>query len=108
MYGDSIKKLVLEITGFFGIGNAILKDEDFGALPLVIAARTEAAIKKLLPTGKEYLLPSLEANKYTTPRDRNRFSRLYLPGNTPALMINAGIHHPDGSSLDLEDAVAPG
>jgi citrate lyase subunit beta/citryl-CoA lyase len=107
MYGDSIKKLVLEITGFFGIGNAILKVEDFGALPLVIAARTEAAIKKLLPTGKEYLLPSLEANKYTTLKDRNRFSRLYLPGNTPALMINAGIHHPDGIILDLEDAVAP-
>jgi citrate lyase subunit beta/citryl-CoA lyase len=30
-----------------------------------------------------------------------------LPGNTPSLAINAGIHHPDGVILDLEDAVAP-
>ena len=49
----------------------------------------------------------LDENKYETTRDRNRFSRLYLPGNTPSLMINAGIHKPDGIILDLEDAVAP-
>ena len=42
-----------------------------------------------------------------TPRDMIRFSRLYLPGNTPKLMINAGIHKPHGLILDLEDAVAP-
>lgn len=107
MYGDSIKKLAREILEFFGIANAILKIEDSGALPLVISARLEAAVKKLLPGGKEYLLPSHEAYHYSTPRDRNRFSRLYLPGNNPALMINAGIHHPDGIILDLEDAVAP-
>ena len=49
----------------------------------------------------------LPQNQYITANDRNRFSRLYLPGNTPSLMINAGIHHPDGIILDLEDAVAP-
>ena len=49
----------------------------------------------------------LDVNLYQTTRERNRFSRLYLPGNTPSLMINAGIHHPDGIILDLEDAVAP-
>jgi citrate lyase subunit beta/citryl-CoA lyase len=32
---------------------------------------------------------------------------LYLPGNTPKLMLNAGIHKPDGIILDLEDSVAP-
>jgi len=30
-----------------------------------------------------------------------------LPGNTPSLMLNAGIHKPNGVILDLEDAVAP-
>jgi citrate lyase subunit beta/citryl-CoA lyase len=107
MYGDSIIKLAREILEFFGIAHASLKIEDSGALPLVISARLEAAVKKLLPGGKEYLLPSPEANRFNTPRDRNRFSRLYVPGNNPALMINAGIHHPDGIILDLEDAVAP-
>jgi len=107
MYGDSIKKLAMEVMGFFGIAHANLKIEDSGALPLVISARLEAAIKKLLVTEKEYLTPCHEANQFTTPREKNRFSRLYLPGNNPALMINAGIHHPDGIILDLEDAVAP-
>ena len=46
-------------------------------------------------------------NQYQTEKDIFRFSRLYLPGNTPSLMINAGIHKPDGIILDLEDAVAP-
>jgi len=107
MFGESIRQLALEMMKFFGIKNANLKIEDFGALPLVLAARIEAAIKKIVKTDKEFLLPILETNHYTTTRDRNRFSRLYLPGNSPALMINAGIHNPDGIILDLEDAVAP-
>ncbi|MCX6240791.1 MAG: aldolase/citrate lyase family protein [Bacteroidetes bacterium] len=107
MFQESIRKLALEMMAFFQIEHANLKIEDLGALPLVLAARIEAAVKKLVTTKKDYLLPFVEENKYTTARDRNRFSRLYLPGNSPALMINAGIHHPDGIILDLEDAVAP-
>lgn len=107
MYGNDIRKEAMEILSFFGIGNAVVQVEDSGALPLVIAARLEAAIRKLMQTDKEYLLPLLKENTYSTTRDRNRFSRLYLPGNTPPLMINAGIHKPDGIILDLEDAVAP-
>ena len=107
MYGESIKSLAVNILEFFGILNAGLKIEDSGALPLILSARIEAAIKKLISSDKEYLPELLSQNKYSTTRDRNRFSRLYLPGNTPNLMINAGIHKPDGIILDLEDAVAP-
>jgi citrate lyase subunit beta / citryl-CoA lyase len=107
MYGESIKKLTFEILGFFGIYDAYIKIEDSGALPLVISARIEAAIKKLNSTDKEFLPDFLSGNNYSTAKDRNRFSRLYLPGNSPSLMINAGIHKPDGIILDLEDAVAP-
>ncbi|MEI6455356.1 MAG: aldolase/citrate lyase family protein [bacterium] len=107
MYGEDIRREALKILDFFGITNANVKIEDSGALSLVIAARLEAAIKKLLPGDKCWIPPFLEENRYTTARDRNRFSRLYLPGNTPSLMINAGIHKPDGIILDLEDAVAP-
>jgi citrate lyase subunit beta / citryl-CoA lyase len=107
MYGESIRQLAFEVLEFFGIKDAYLKIEDSGALPLVIAARIEAAIKKMITTGIEYLPELLPGNTYITARDRNRFSRLYLPGNSPSLMINAGIHKPDGIILDLEDAVAP-
>jgi citrate lyase subunit beta/citryl-CoA lyase len=107
MYGDSIRKEALEILDFFGISNANVKIEDSGAISLVIAARLEAAIKKLIPVEKNWLPAILDENQYPTGKDRNRFSRLYLPGNSPSLMINAGIHKPDGIILDLEDAVAP-
>ncbi|MEI6683380.1 MAG: aldolase/citrate lyase family protein [Bacteroidota bacterium] len=107
MYGDTIRRETLEILGYFGIRNAKVSIEDSGALSLVLAARLEAAVKKLVTTDKVWLPAMLPSNLYTTARDRNRFSRLYLPGNSPSLMINAGIHTPDGIILDLEDAVAP-
>jgi citrate lyase subunit beta/citryl-CoA lyase len=107
MYGADIRKLLFEILAFYNIDNARILVEDFGAITPVLAARMEAAIRQLINTEKEYLIPVLTENLYQTLRDRNRFSRLYLPGNTPSLMINAGIHKPNGIILDLEDAVAP-
>jgi citrate lyase subunit beta / citryl-CoA lyase len=107
LFGNSIRALAENMLNFFEVKNAFLKIEDSGALELVLSARIEAAIKKLVKSNKEFLPEFLPQNLYTTPKDRNRFSRLYLPGNTPSLMINAGIHHPDGIILDLEDAVAP-
>jgi len=107
MYGASIRVLIRQILEFFEIAHARILVEDSGALPLVIAARLEAAVKILKDTGKEFLFPLIPENAFSTNRDRNRFSRLYLPGNTPSLTINAGIHKPDAIILDLEDAVAP-
>ncbi|MEI7662599.1 MAG: aldolase/citrate lyase family protein [Bacteroidota bacterium] len=107
MYGETIRKEALEILDFFGIKNANVTIEDSGAISLVLAARLEAAVKKLIRTDLVWLPALLDENRYATARDRNRFSRLYLPGNSPSLMINAGIHKPDGIILDLEDAVAP-
>ena len=106
MYGEANHKLLLDILTSYGIKNARLLFEDSGAITPIIAARLEAAIRQIISTEKEYLLPILDENTYQTARDRNRFSRLYLPGNTPSLMINAGIHKPNGIILDLEDAVA--
>jgi citrate lyase subunit beta/citryl-CoA lyase len=106
MYGKSNKELIFDIIRFFDIVNANILFDDSGALPFVIAARLEAAIKLLVISDKEYLLPLLEQNQKSSTREQHRFSRLYLPGNTPSLMINAGIHHPNGLILDLEDAVA--
>lgn len=108
MYGESIKKQILEMSSFFGIRNAEILLEDSGALPFTIAARFEMAVKRLLPeTITEYLLPQNKKNLYKTAKDRLRRSRLYLPGNEPKFFINAGLHSPDAVILDLEDSVAP-
>jgi len=106
LYGDTIIRISKEVLKFFSIEHANLVIEDKGALDFVICARLEAAIKQLVETDKEFLPEMLNENLYTTAFDQPRFTRLYLPGNTPSLMINAGIHKPNGIILDLEDAVA--
>ncbi len=107
LFGDKIESLCLDILRYFSIKNAKIFIEDSGALDHVIAARVEAAVKKQLETDKEYLLDILPQNQTETTRDKNRRSRLYLPGNTPKLSLNAGVYGADGIILDLEDSVAP-
>ncbi len=108
LYGESIRRQSIEILNYYQIRDAFLTIDDSGALPFVISARLESAIKKLISTKLDYLPEMPEENKYSTLPDRFRFTRLYLPGNTPGLMINAGLHSADGIILDLEDSVAPG
>jgi citrate lyase subunit beta/citryl-CoA lyase len=107
LYGNSIKNQIVEILGYFEIHSARITVDDCGALPFVIAARLEAVIRELTGTEKEYLPPVKGKKVYSTTRDRCRFARLYLPGNNPTLMLNAGLHAADGIILDLEDSVAP-
>ena len=107
MYGKSIEKLCMDVLKKFEIKNARMIVNDSGALPFVISARLEAAIKQLVETESEYLPKIISENKDVTAKERFRFSRLYLPGNSPGLMINAGVHNPNGVILDLEDSVAP-
>ena len=107
LYGDSIKELVNKGLDFFGIKNAEIKIEDTGALDFTIAARLESCIKQAIDSDKEFLLDIIPENKYSTKKDIFRFSRLYLPGNSPKMMLNAGVHNPNGVILDLEDSVAP-
>jgi citrate lyase subunit beta / citryl-CoA lyase len=108
MYGESIREMILEMAKFFGLKDAKILCEDYGALPFVMAARFELAVKRLFPKSKkEYLLPIIKQNLYSTKKDRLRRSRLYLPGNEPKFFINAGLHSPDGIILDFEDSVAP-
>ncbi|MCL5029254.1 MAG: CoA ester lyase [Bacteroidetes bacterium] len=107
MYGDSIKNQLNEMCKFFGLKNANILLEDYGALPFVIAARFELAVKRMFPSiDKEFLLPFNKNNLAKTTKDRLRRSRLYLPGNEPKFFPNAGLHQPDGIILDLEDSVA--
>ncbi|NOU61725.1 aldolase/citrate lyase family protein [Marinifilum caeruleilacunae] len=106
-FQNSICQLVQDMLHFYAIKNAKIQIQDLGALHYVIAARMEAAISQLIDSNREYLLPQIKSNCDRAVRNRNRFSRLYLPGNTPYMMINAGLHQANGIILDLEDSVAP-
>lgn len=107
LYGESIQLLINEMLQFFKIRDAKVEIDDQGALPFVIAARLEAAVRMLVPDCPEYLLPGLVEQHKTTDKDLLRRSRLYLAGNNPKLMLNAGIYGADALILDLEDSVAP-
>jgi citrate lyase subunit beta/citryl-CoA lyase len=108
MYGASIKKSVEQGLEALGVEHAVVEVVDAGAVPFVIWARLEAAVKAANPGLKAELLPEAkESTLYETRRDRFRRSRLYLPGDQVKLMLNAGLHRPDGVIIDLEDSVAP-
>ncbi|MCK5222271.1 MAG: citrate lyase acyl carrier protein, partial [Candidatus Aminicenantes bacterium] len=99
LYGDSIKTLVDDILEFYNITDCELELNDQSACPFVIMARIESAIRGLgLDNGKKYL-PDFYGEIKDPVRDRQRRSRLYLPGDQPKLFINAGIHEPDGIIL---------
>jgi citrate lyase subunit beta/citryl-CoA lyase len=108
MYGKQNEALIKEVLGALGVENAKITLVDTGAVPFVISARIEAAVKRLLPETKQEFLPEMDKRCiYGTTKDRSRRSRLYIPGDQPKFMLNAGIYKPDAIILDLEDAVAP-
>ena len=106
MFGRHIHELCKQILDFYEITNCEFEIEDAGALDFTIAARVESAIKKSKDVQKEFLLDMIPENNSLTAKNRFRFARLYLPGNSPKMMLNAGIHNSNGIILDLEDSVA--
>jgi citrate lyase subunit beta/citryl-CoA lyase len=108
IFGASIEQQMRDGCSALGVTDAVVRIEDMGALPMTLAARLEAAVRRAgFEVAGEYLLPMNAKCTYPAERDRLRRSRLYLPGNEPKFYPNAGLHEPDGVILDLEDSVAP-
>lgn len=107
LFGAQVEKLTREVLEHFGIKNAIVEMDDADAYDFVIAARIEACVRQLMPVDKPYLPELIAENRYSSTKKRMRFSRLYVPGNSAKMMINAGIYGAHGIILDLEDSVAP-
>lgn len=107
MYGNSIIDLVNDMMAFFEINNAEIEIEDSGAIPFVIMARVESAVRKLGLDKRKKYLEEIKHPVISSLRNRLRRSRLYLPGDQPKLFLNAAIHNADGLILDLEDSVHP-
>jgi citrate lyase subunit beta/citryl-CoA lyase len=107
-YGDAIRQQITALLEGLGVRDARVEVEDTGALPFVIAARVETAVRRagIEPSGDGR--PPLEVDlPPPSARDRLRRSRLYLPGNEPKFFMSAGLYEPDGIILDLEDSVHP-
>jgi citrate lyase subunit beta/citryl-CoA lyase len=108
LYGDSIRTLVTDVCRALGVQHAALRVDDQGALPFVLAARVETAIKRADRTITAAYLPGdPQKHSLQAARVRPRRTRLYVPGNEPKFMPNAALHRPDTLILDLEDSVSP-
>jgi citrate lyase subunit beta/citryl-CoA lyase len=104
-YGEAIRAQAVNALQKLAVIDAHLSIVDEGALPFVIDARIETAVRRagIKPVGP--LLPDAVSLPGPSARDRLRRSRLYLPGNEPRYFINAALHAPDAVILDLEDSV---
>jgi citrate lyase subunit beta/citryl-CoA lyase len=105
LYGDDIRAAALALLQAAGVRHVRVRIDDQGALPFVIAARLEAALRRGGFLNGDLRPPRAHEPPPPTARDRIRRSRLYLPGNEPKFMVNAGLHRPDAVILDLEDSV---
>jgi len=104
-YGNAILEQARGVFDELGIKHARVSIHDEGALPFVIGARIEAAVRRAgLALGKRSL-PAPHPLPPPSAKDRLRRSRLYLPGSEPKYYINAALHEPDAVILDLEDSV---
>lgn len=104
-YGDAIRRQAEEVLEALGVRHALVHIRDEGALPFVIAARIEAAVRRAGLGEGTRVLPGRMPLPDSSPRDRIRRSRLYVPGSEPKYFINAALHGADGIILDLEDSV---
>jgi len=104
-YGDSILEQARNVLGALHVKHAQVVIHDEGALPFVLSARIETAVKRAAAGGNHRALPDASKIPSASARDRLRRSRLYVPGNEPKYFINAALYGPDGVILDLEDSV---
>jgi citrate lyase subunit beta / citryl-CoA lyase len=104
-YGEAIMAQARSVLETLGVKNAKVSIHDEGALPYVIAARIETAVRRAGLGASQKALPDKVTLPAPSQKDRLRRSRLYLPGTEPKYTINAGLHGPDAIILDLEDSV---
>jgi citrate lyase subunit beta / citryl-CoA lyase len=104
-YGNLILSQARQVLETLGVKHARVSIHDEGALPFVISARIETAVKRAGLGSGQQALPENVPLPPPSARDRLRRSRLYLPGSEPRYFINAGLHGPDAIILDLEDSV---
>src|SRR5271157_311859 len=106
-YGEKIRVQAQRVLSELGVTGGRLSIRDQGALPFVISARIETAVRRAGIGKNLRALPEKTNLPAPSAKDRLRRSRLYLPGTDPKYFINAGLHGPDAVILDLEDSVHP-
>lgn len=106
-YAKHIESLAAKAAEELSVKDMLIEIDDNGALDFVILARLEAALFKTGYGAGKNISGQICRDYFKPEFSRLRRSRLYIPGNNPDLMINAGLFGADSLILDLEDSVAP-
>jgi citrate lyase subunit beta/citryl-CoA lyase len=110
LFGRHVAAAAKRAAGDLGLWTGKISVVDEGALDHVVEARVEAA---LMAAGtRTSARAEGDGRRADQPvsaslRDRPRRTRLYVPGNQPDLILNAGLFGADCVVLDLEDSVPP-
>ncbi len=102
-----IHNIVNKFIKTYEIKNSIISIDDNNSEVYVIMARLEAAYKKIVDSNIDFLPNIKQQILSLSHKTRRRFTKLYVPGNTPSYMLKAASYKSDGVVFDLEDAVAP-
>src|SRR2546426_4377065 len=115
-YGDSIRAQARQVLESLGVKHARVTLHDEGALPFVISARIETAVRRAGLAGEDAgatqaeqkALPQKIALPEASARDRLRRSRFFFPGTGAEDFINSGLHGAGALILRLGGAVHSG
>ncbi len=100
------RELVSDMLQCYKVQHARITINETNAPGYVIAARMEAAIKQVLDTKLNYLLPQRKENTKGSDKNKSRISLFCAAGDSPELFMYQGINNPSGLILDLEKNVS--
>lgn len=102
LYGKQIRKVIQQTLEELGIANVKVTANDHGALDYTIRARVKTAVHCATTEISEPKSPT-EKRQMEHPLRR---TLLYVPGNNPGMLKDAGIYGADCILFDLEDSIS--
>lgn len=102
LYGTQIRNVICQTLSELGVTNVKVTADDHGALDYTIRARVKTAVYRAEEQPEKGALVK-EAYQITHTLRR---SLLYVPGNNPGMLKDAGIYGADCILFDLEDSIS--
>ena len=102
LFGKQIHHVICQTLQEAGLTDARVTADDHGALDYTIRARVKAAVTRALE--QESAPEAMEEQRQE--RHPLRRTLLYVPGNNPGMLKDAGIYGADCILFDLEDSIS--
>lgn len=101
LYGRQIQNIICQTIGDLGLTDVKVTADDHGALDYTIRARVKTAVCHAVA---EEPVREVQEAKHRMKHSLRR-TLLYVPGNNPSMLKDAGIYGADCILFDLEDSI---